>query len=78
MSGSTSPFVDPAEYLPPGLVFQRAYDDGLHAAWAANGYQPLTLAQAIAATAVPPAAPTTIKRCGEDDVSPDIGGQTAP
>lgn len=61
MTTAASPLYDPTLALPPGFIRQRAFDDALEAAWAANGNQPLTLAQAIAACGTPPPAPTTLK-----------------
>ena len=48
--------------LAPGVVLQQAVLDGVHAAWAANGYRPLTAPQVIAVTGPLPAPLTTLKR----------------
>ena len=56
-----SPFYDPCDALPPGFILQREFEDALALAWVANGFQPLTLAQAIAACGTPPVAPTSLK-----------------
>jgi hypothetical protein len=59
------PRYDPATALPAGLVLTRAYDDALHAAYLTGGRVPLTEAQAIAATAPPPAPLTGLPRLPE-------------
>lgn len=48
--------------LAPGIVLQRATLDGVAAAWAANGFQPLTQDQVVAVTGPLPIFPTTIRR----------------
>ena len=48
--------------LAPGLVLQRADLDAVAAAYAANGFQPLTSAQMIAAVGPLPAPLTTIQQ----------------
>lgn len=67
------PSYDPALALPPGFIRQRATDDALAAAWAQNGYQPLTPAQAIAACGTPPACPATLPRFPDSNPEPRKG-----
>jgi hypothetical protein len=74
MSGSATPGYDPSLALPPGFVRQRQYDDALYAAWQANGFQPLTSAQAIAACGTPPAVPTSLPRFSDSNPQPRTGG----
>ena len=50
--------------LAPGVVMQRQFLDGLAAAWALNGYKPLTQAQVVAVTGPLPTAPTSLPRNG--------------
>ena len=57
--------LDITSILPPGIVRTRAIDDGLTAAWAANGYRPLSSAQILAVTGPAPAFPTLL--CPDPD-----------
>ena len=52
--------------LAPGIVCQRATLDGVAAAYAANGYRPLTQAQVIAVTGPLPAPLTSLSKKGAE------------
>jgi hypothetical protein len=71
VQADTQPFYNPVDYLPPGIVLQRDIQDGLNAAWVANGYQPLTPEQILAVTGPAPVFPTTLPRY--IDSNPDPG-----
>lgn len=46
---ATSDGYDLLAQIPAGYEYQPAIEDALYAAWAANGYQPLSSAQALTA-----------------------------
>ena len=52
--------------LAPGTVVTRERLDGVAAAYAANGFQPLTQAQIVAVTGPPPPPLSSIPRSKED------------
>ena len=53
--------------LPGGILRSRAIDDGLTAAWIANGYQPLSAAQVLAVTGPAPSYPTVLPATANPD-----------
>ena len=57
---------DPRDALPPGLLLSRDVELALIEAWIANGFQPLTPAQAVALLGVQPVFPSSL-RCLDDD-----------
>lgn len=59
--------------LPPGVVLQRSVLDALVAAYVANGCQPLSAAQALAAVGPSPAYPASLPRF--PDSNPDPWGR---
>lgn len=54
----------------PGVVPTRQTDDGLHAQYAANGFQPVTPTQVLSVTGPPPPYPPSMKRFQDSNPCP--------